>query len=166
MVNDIKIEANQSFIKTVLNPLKLKYYFLFNLPMALLAGIKLYKLNAESAQVSLKYKWLNTNPFRSVYFACLQMAAEFSTGIICMAYINNSPKKMSILVLENRAKFQKKAVGKLFFNCNDGDKIRQAINESLITGEGRTVEALSIGTDETGDQIGEFYFTWTFKPKK
>ena len=82
-----------------------------------------------------------------------------------MAYINNSPKKMSILVLENRAKFQKKAIGKLFFKCKDGDKIKQAINESVSTGEGRTVEALSIGTDESGDQIGEFYFTWTFKPK-
>ena len=166
MGEDTTIEANKGFINTVLNPFKLKYYFLFNLPMALLAGIKLDELNAKSAQVSLKYKWLNTNPFKSTYFACLQMAAEFSTGIICMAYINNSPKKMSILVLENRAKFQKKAVGKLLFKCKDGDKIKQAINESVSTGEGRTVEALSIGTDESGDQIGEFYFTWTFKAKR
>ena len=72
---------------------------------------------------------------------------------------------MSILVLENRAKFQKKAIGKLSFHCSDGLNIKKAIEESISTGEGRTVETLSIGTNEKGEQIGEFYFTWTFKPK-
>ena len=47
----------------------------------------------KEATVLMKYKWLNTNPFRSVYFACLQMAAEFSTGIICMAYLKGTNKK-------------------------------------------------------------------------
>ena len=161
----LEIHANKSFIKTVLTPWKLNLFFLNKLPMAFLAGIKLNHLNEKEATVLMKYKWLNTNPFRSVYFACLQMAAEFSTGIICMAYLKGTNKKMSILVLENKAKFQKKAVGKLSFHCSDGLSIKKAIEESISTGEGRTVETLSIGTNAKGEQIGEFYFTWTFKPK-
>ena len=159
------INASLSFRSKILSPFKLKLYFLAKLPMALLAGIKVKNIDNDNACVYLSYKYLNTNPFRSIYFACLQMAAEFSTGILCMQYLVDLPVKVSILIIENKAKFTKKAVGKIEFKSQDGKKIKQAIEESLNTGEGRTVNVLSIGTDEAGDKIGEFYFTWSFKPK-
>ena len=56
-------------------------------------------------------------------------------------------------------------MGRIEFRSNDGLKIKQAIEESLNTGEGRTVNVSSIGTDEKGDKVGDFYFTWSFKPK-
>ena len=159
------IKASQTFRSKILNPIKLKLYFLAKLPMALLAGIKVKNISDSESCVYLKYAYLNTNPFRSIYFACLQMAAEFSTGILCMQYLVDLPIKVSILIVENKAVFTKKAVGKIEFKSNDGLKIRETIQESIDSGEGRTVNVLSIGTDEKGDKIGEFYFTWSFKPR-
>ena len=159
------IKASISFRKKILNPIKLKLYFLAKLPMALIAGIKVKNISDAESCVYLKYTYLNTNPFRSIYFACLQMAAEFSTGILCMQYLVDLPVKVSILIIENKAVFTKKAIGKIEFRSNDGLKIKQAIQESLNTGEGRTVNVLSVGNDEKGDKVGDFYFTWSFKPK-
>jgi hypothetical protein len=133
--------------------------------MALIAGIKVKNLSTSESCVYLKYTYLNTNPFRSIYFACLQMAAEFSTGILCMQYLVDLPIKVSILIIENKAIFTKKAVGKIEFKSIDGLKIKQAIQKSIDSGEGRTVNVLSVGTDEKGDKVGDFYFTWSFKPK-
>ena len=159
------VQASQTFRSKILSPIKLKLYFLAKLPMALLAGIKVEHIDDDQTCVYLKYRYLNTNPFRSIYFACLQMAAEFSTGILCMQYIVDLPINISILIVENKAIFTKKAIGKIEFRSNDGLKIKQAIQESIDTGEGRTINVLSIGTDEKGDKVGEFYFTWSFKPK-
>jgi hypothetical protein len=161
----IIVNASQKYLDQIESPWKLKLYFLAKLPMALLAGINIKSINEKEATVTMKYCYLNTNPFKSIYFACLQMAAEFSTGILCMQYLNDLPVKVSILIIENKALFTKKAVGKISFRSNDGMKIRDAIQESINTGEGRTVNVLSVGTDEKGDKIGDFYFTWSFKPK-
>ena len=63
-----------------------------------------------------------------------------------------------------RADFSKKAKSKIFFTCEDGLKIKNAVEQSIKTKEGVTVEAKSTGKNAKGETVSEFYFTWTFKP--
>jgi len=151
--------------KLATNPGKMKLYFLKELPMAFLAGLRIQQIDKEMATVSVPYKYLTKNPFRSIYFAVLSMAAELSSGILALAAIQDFSKPVSMLVLDMKALFLKKAKSKITFRCEDGEKISKAISESLETGEGQTVEVFTAGTDKNGEIVAEFSFTWTFKPK-
>ena len=143
----------------------MKLFMLKHLPMAFLAGLKITKIDQTTASVTVPYKYLNKNPFRSVYFAVLSMAAELSTGILAMAAINDYSMPISMLVLEMKASFLKKARTKITFKCLEGNQLSATIAKSIETGEGQTVELTSIGYDTEDDKVAEFKFTWTFKPK-
>ena len=82
MSNDKNFE---SLRKLLLNSFKFKLFLLKELPMGFLAGMKVRELTEEKGVVTIPYKYLTKNPFKSMYFACLAMAAELSTGILCIA---------------------------------------------------------------------------------
>ena len=154
-----------AFRRQVLNPVKLKLFMLQKLPMAWLAGLRLTQLTPEAATVTVRYKYLTQNPFRSVYFACLAMAAELASGIQAMMHVQ-ARGSVSMLVVGVQADFTKKAVGLISFTCPDGPAIAQAIAESRATGEGRTAVCTSTGMDEAGDIVAVFRFTWSFRAKR
>ena len=95
-------------------------FLIAKLPIAWISGLKVNKVTAERAQISIRYKYLNQNPFKSMYFACQSMAAEMSTGLLSMGYIDSHSQEISMLVLDLTCKFTKKAVGKIQFVCEDG----------------------------------------------
>ena len=94
------------------------------------------------------------------------MAAELTTGILIMQAINESKKNISMLVLNNKANFSKKAKGLISFNCNQGKKINETINRVLETKKSQTVWVKSHGKDESGDIVSSFEFEWTIMLKK
>lgn len=143
----------------------MKLFMMKNLPMAFLAGLKVTEIDKTKASVSVPYKCLNKNPFKSIYFAVLSMAAELATGILAMAAIKDFSIPISMLVFEMKASFQKKARTRITFKCTEGEKMMAAISRSIETGEGQTAEVTSTGYDTEGDVVAEFKFTWTFKPK-
>ena len=152
--------------KTARRPFLMKLFMLKNMPMGLLAGLRVVEFDDKHAVVTVPYKHLNINPFQSMYFAVMSMAAELSSGVQAIALVSEAPRPMSMLVFKMEASFTKKARTRIRFVCNDGEKIAQAINESLKTGEGKTVDVTSTGYDAEGDVVAIFQFTWTFKPKK
>jgi hypothetical protein len=107
-----------AFRALIMHPIKFRLYMLAKLPMGFLAGLKLTQLEPGRAAVQVKYKWLTQNPFGSMYFAVLSMAAEFSTGILCLANIYKSDPAISMLVVKMESHFYKKAVGVITFTCN------------------------------------------------
>ena len=154
-----------AFRRQVLSPMKLKLFMLQKLPMAWLAGLRLVQLTPESATVTIRFKYLTQNPFRSIYFACLAMAAELASGIQAMMH-TQAGGPVSMLVVGIQGDFTKKAVGLIAFTCPDGPRIAQALAESRATGEGRTVECTSTGVDEAGDVVAVFRLKWSFRAKK
>jgi hypothetical protein len=123
-------------------------------------------MDAGKCEVTIPYKWFSQNPFRSTYFACLSMAAEMSTGVLSMAYVYRKSPAISMLVTAIEGSFLKKATGITTFTCEDGPLIRQAIADAITSGEGRQVKARSTGRNADGNEVAEFYITWSFKAKK
>ncbi|QHL89474.1 DUF4442 domain-containing protein [Nibribacter ruber] len=136
-----------------------------SLPMAYLAGCRIQKLTEQEAQVSLKYGYLTKNPFKSIYFACLAMAAEMSSGVLSMMYLYKANPSVSMLVVNMEAEFSKKAMGTITFTCADGDAIAAAVKETQTTGQGSSLQTLSIGHDEQGDEVARFRITWSYKAR-
>jgi len=100
-----------------------------------------------------------------MYFAVQAMAAELSTGALVMTHIQNSGKKISMLVANNKSNFSKKATGRITFVCTDGHLAAKTIQQAIETGEGQTFWMKSIGTNEKGEQVSEMDFEWSVRTK-
>ncbi len=149
-----------------LNPFKMKMYFILNLPLAFITGLKITEFEAAFSKVTIKFSYFTKNPFRSIYFACLAMAAELSSGSLAVYHTTNSNKKISMLVVGMQANFIKKAVGKITFICNDGTLIENAIAKCIANNTSESVVCKSLGFDESGETVAEFLITWSFKEKQ
>lgn len=149
-----------------LNPGKLNTFLMFKLPSAWLCGVRVQEIDISRCSVGVRHRWINQNPFNSMYFAVQAMAAELSTGALVMNQIQQSGKKFSMLVLSNNSSFSKKATGKVVFDCTDGAKIGEAVRKSIRTGEGVTFWMKSIGKNEEGMEVSKFNFEWTVKVKE
>ncbi|HTL99230.1 MAG TPA: DUF4442 domain-containing protein [Holophagaceae bacterium] len=150
--------------RRILSPWKLKLFMLGKLPMGLLAGLRVTDFDERKAAVSLRFGYLTKNPFRSIYFACLAMAAELASGVQGIVISSDGPP-VSMLVVGMEATFTKKAVGRVTFTCGDGEAIAGAIAGTRADGEGRTLPCTSVGRDEAGDEVATFRITWSFKAK-
>ncbi len=159
------MNSSDKFRALVANRFKFRLFMLKNLPAAYFSGLQVKEITEDKAVVSIPFKFLTKNPFRSMYFASQAMAAELATGVLALAQVFGRKPGVSMLVLGMRATFHKKVIGKVQFTCTDGQLIKQAVEKTIATGEGVTVEAKSVGTDKDGIVVAEFYFTWTFKAK-
>ena len=106
-----------------MNKTQFHLYLFTKIPISWLAGVRLKELNDETCVTTVKFGWLNQNPFKSMFWAVQGMAAEFSTGFLCAEKIRKSGKKISMLVVKNEAEFTKKAVGRITFSCNQGKEL-------------------------------------------
>lgn len=138
---------------------------MFKLPSAWMCGVRVREISSEACVTTVKHKWINQNPFNSLYFAVQAMAAELSTGALVMQEVQNSGRKISMLVAQNNSKFTKKATGKITFSCADGKLAAEAIKKSVSSGEGQTFWMQSIGKNEEGITVSEFNFEWTVRGK-
>ena len=149
-----------------MKPSSIHLFILKELPAAYFAGVRVEELSTEKAITRIKHRWINQNPFKSIYFAVLAMAAELSTGVLVMQAIRNSSKKFSMLVVENQSVFHKKATEKINFICADGKKL-SAEMEACKTSENnaRSFWMTSIGKNQQGEEVATFYFKWSIKQK-
>lgn len=143
----------------------LNLYLFKNLPSAYFCGVRVYALGTDYCTVRVKHRWFNQNPFNSMYFAVQNMAAELTTGALVMRGIKESNKKISMLVLNQKSQFTKKARGMITFKCTDGDLIKEKINEVVNSKDGISFWVRSEGYDEKGDRVGVYEFEWTLKAK-
>lgn len=149
-----------------LNPSKLNSFLLLKLPAAFICGVRVKELTSEVCQTTVTHRWINQNPFNSMYFAVQAMAAELSTGALVMNEIQQCGHKISMLVANNKSNFSKKATGKITFICNDGLLVKNAIKNAIETGEGQAFWLKSVGYNQDQLQVSEMHFEWTIKVKK
>ncbi|SFJ17612.1 DUF4442 domain-containing protein [Myroides guanonis] len=146
-------------------PSKINMFLFLKLPAAFWSGVRLKYIDDNSSITTVKHGWRNQNPFNSMYFAVQAMAAELSTGVLVMKKIEDSNKRISMLVANNTSSFTKKATGRIDFKCTDGLLVELAIQKAIDTGEGQTFWMKSVGTNEKGEQVSEMKFEWTVKVK-
>lgn len=157
--------STSEFIQLMKHPVKFRMFLLSKLPSAFFAGVRVKEADEKRCVVTVPFKWFSQNPFRSTYFACLSMAAEMSTGALAMAHLYKRKPPVSMLVVKVESEYFKKATGRTSFVCADGELFQKAVEESMASGEARTVKARSVGTNKEGEIVAEFFITWSFKAK-
>ena len=145
---------------------KFNTFSFFKLPAAWWCGVRLRDIDENRAIVTVTHRWINQNPFKSMFWAVQGMAAELSTGAMMIDQIEQTGKKISMLVANNNANFSKKATGKITFTCEDGHLIKEALDKTIATGDGQTIWMKSVGVNEDGVVVSTFNFEWTVRLKK
>tara|TARA_B110000037_G_scaffold221724_1_gene293739 strand:+ start:3190 stop:3645 length:456 start_codon:yes stop_codon:yes gene_type:complete len=146
-------------------PLKLNYFLAFKLPSAFLTGVRTKFIDTHKCVVVVKHRWINQNPFNSMFWAVQGMAAELATGALLMMKIKASNNSISMLVVNNKASFSKKAKGVITFSCTQGAVVDAAIEKAISTGEGQRFFLTTAGVDQNGDEVSSFEFEWSVKLK-
>tara|TARA_B110000503_G_C6859674_1_gene294262 strand:- start:68 stop:523 length:456 start_codon:yes stop_codon:yes gene_type:complete len=145
---------------------KINTFMFFKLPLGWWSGMRVKSLTDTTAIVKITHKWINQNPFKSMFWAAQGMAAEMSTGVLVMQEIEYSKRKVSMLVTHQESDFFKKATGTILFTCQGGIQIRKAIQESVKTGEGQVITLTSEGVNGDGVVVSNFQFQWSLKVKQ
>ncbi len=137
----------------------------FKLPLGWLSGLRVKSITESNSIVIIRHRWINQNPFKSMFWAAQGMAAEMTTGVLVMNAVEASNKKFSMLVTKQEGGFFKKATGKITFTCNDGYLINSTLKKSIATKEGQLITLSSEGKNEDGVVVSNFKFEWSIKVK-
>jgi hypothetical protein len=157
-------DAARSYIKKMMNPLYFWFGMLLKLPSAVFWRFRMKSLSLETCEVTIPYFWRSQNPFKSIYFAAMAGAAELSTGALCQ--LSQAGKgKFSMLVVDFRAEYYKKANEKITFRCDQGLELNKLI-DSLNVGDSGKLTMISSGTNPQGEEVAKFFVTWSFKRKE
>ncbi|HNM33245.1 MAG TPA: DUF4442 domain-containing protein [Chitinophagales bacterium] len=168
-MSEIEITMNkkgqEEYKKMVLSPF-FRAGLVKVMPMGAIADLKITELNEAQCKVTVPYKYVNKNPFNTTYWAVLGMAAEMASGAMVQMYTHKVKPSVSMFVTGCKGNFMKRAVGITTFICNDGLRIAEAVQETIATGEGRTVICSSQGFNNKGELLLEFDFEWSIKARK
>lgn len=144
---------------------KLNVFVFFKIPSAYISGVRVASVSAKKVKVRVKHRWINQNPFKSMYWATQGMASELATGLLLMQAIKASSRKISMLVICQKGEFVKKAIGKIIFESLETDVIQNAIQKTLENKEGQKFILYSNGVDEEGEIVSKFEYEWSIKLK-
>ncbi len=152
-----------AYQRKMTHPLFFWLAMLVKLPSAVFWRLRIKTLTAERCEVTIPYFWRSQNPFKSIYFAALAGAAELSTGALGQLALAGRGS-FSMLVVDFRAEYSKKANAKITFSCGQGADLFGLV-ESLKTGETGQLTMVSTGTNPSGETVARFFVTWSFKRK-
>lgn len=160
-------EFNQESIefirKNFSNKFKFRMLLKKILPMGYLSKMYVTELTEERCAVSVPYTRRNKNPFKSTFWAVQGMAAEMSSGALLTLYTHKQSRSIAMLVMNMEGQFVKKATEVTTFVCEDGLKVRKAIEDTIATGEPQLIECKMTGKNPAGEDISHFSFTWSVK---
>ena len=146
-------------------PASINKFILFKIPIAWIAGIRVTEISNEKCIIMLRHKWINQNPFRSIYFGVLVMAGELSTGIPLFREVQKSGGQISMLVIRHESFFYKKATGKIKFIFDETHLIKKHLQTAIESKQPVTFELIARAYNEEDTEIGKFVYEWSVKAK-
>ena len=152
---------NYILAKKLTSPWQLRLWMVTKLPMGLLSGMYVESLDENSCVVVLRDRWWIRNPFGSVFWAVMGMAAELSTGALVYAYASGSDVKFILVGME--AKFFKKTKGKSYYFCDTGLEVLRSIELLVNTNDPSVVMLPVTAKDQTGQVLASFTFQWQLR---
>ncbi|MEO5906437.1 MAG: DUF4442 domain-containing protein, partial [Saprospiraceae bacterium] len=157
----MKPTFNHTLARTLLQPWKLRLWMIRRLPMGLATGMKVVRLDENNCEVILKDRpWIH-NPFGSVFWAVMGMAAELTTGSLVYAWTSGSNIKFILTGVEGV--FIKKLKGKSSYFCPAGHEVLRSLEKLEKPGDTNSVILPVISKDQAGQVVAEFKFTLTLK---
>lgn len=137
----------------------------FKIPMLFFCRPRIIVLNEQCAKVRIRLKRRSKNHLGSMYFGALSVGADVAGGILAFYFAECYGLKISFAFKSFEAQFLQRAESDIVFVCNEGDKIKQMVEEAKLKGEriNRFVEVL--GQDKTQTIVARFQLELSVKVK-
>lgn len=149
----------------LVTPWQVNRFMLIKLPAAFMCGVRLQGIDQHKARVTVRHRWINQNPFRSMFWAVQGMAAELACGMLVMQAVRHQNRSISMLLVGTQARFIKKAKGRIEFVCQDGSLAKSGVEACLAKTDGVQFDLSVTGRDAQGDIVSEFVFNWSVKAR-
>lgn len=107
----------------------------FKIPMIGYVSPKLMQIDDESVRVKIKLRRRTKNHLNSMYFGVLAVGADIAGGIHAFYFAELADEKVSFAFKGIKADFIKRAESSVFFESNEGNLVKKAIEESKTSGE-------------------------------
>jgi hypothetical protein len=162
---DAQSPGAQTFRNRLNSPRLLQAYMAAKMPLGLMAGLRIESLDAYQCSVSVPYTWRTKNPFGSIYFAALSMAAEMSCAALALQAARAPSEKVAVYPVGLKGDFIKLAKAKTTFTCTQGPDLFAAVRRAIDTGESVRLDTTTVGQNDEGLVVARFDFTWSYKKK-
>ena len=139
----------------------MRLWMMKRLPMGMISGMKIESLDENGCTVVLKDRFWIRNPFGSVFWAVMGMAAELSTGALVYAYVSGS--NIKYILTGVKGEFLKKVRGKSFYFCPSGQEVERQLRALSGPGETYTIALPVTAHDQAGQLVASFEFYWQLK---
>ena len=149
----------------LVTPFQVNSFMLLKLPAAFICGVRLKAIDQHNACIRVRHRWINQNPFRSMFWAVQGMAAELACGMLVMQAVRQQNHSISMLLVGTRATFIKKARGRIEFVCQDGLAAQGGVEDCLVNTDGVQFDLFVTGRDAQGEIVSEFVFNWSVKAR-
>lgn len=150
---------------TLRSPLKMYAFQTLKMPLGTVAGLRVDAIDASSCTVSLPGGWRTRNPFGSMYWAAQGMAAEMATGLHGFVLTKAAPVPVRMILAGCEGEFTHQCLGRGRFVFSQGQRIAEAIEETLGTGESLKCSTDVVGYDPEGVEVSRWTFTWAFRAR-
>lgn len=108
---------------------------MFKIPMIAFTRPKLMLLDDNSSQVRIKLRRRTKNHLKSMYFGSLAVGADIAAGLHAFYFAEESGVKVSFAFKAVKAEFLKRATSDVYFNSDEGQKVKKVFDEALSTKE-------------------------------
>ena len=151
--------------KTSIRTMQWKLFLLgfFKIPIIGFTRPKLISIDDENVVVNIKLNRRTKNHLNSMYFGALAVGADIAGGIHVFYFSEILNKKISFSFKGMKAEFVKRAESDVYFSSNEGQVIKEAIEESIQSGERINNTIMVTAKNDSGEIVATFEMITSLK---
>ena len=127
----------ENYLSMPVKPSKINAFLFFKLPAAFFCGVRVKSISDTTCVTSVKHRWINQNPFKSMFWAVQGMAAELSTGALLISIVRERKINISMLIANNKASFSKRPADGLCSPVMKDTILKRLLKRQLLLGKDR-----------------------------
>lgn len=141
----------------------------FKVPMIGYTGARLVSIDDDKVVVKIKLKRRTKNHFNSMYFGALSVGADVAGGLFAVYHAQQIKTQVAPIFKSFEAQFHLRAESDVWFVCEQGLLVRNAIEQTKASGERVNqpvrVEAYT-QTSKGKEHVASFVLGLSVKAKK
>lgn len=138
---------------------------LFKIPMIGYLKPKVLSISEDAVSVKIRLRRRSKNHLNSMYFGALAVGADLCAGLHAFYFTKKMQKNVSFAFKSMDAEFLKRAETHVFFHCNDGQLIKDAVEKSSVSGERINQRVRVEAKNEAGELVAIFHMESSVKVK-
>ena len=133
----------------------IRYFGWTKVPMIFYCRPSVIDISSESVSVKIPLLRRNKNHVGSMYLGALSVGADITSAMLSLSIIKESKRKIIPIFKDFHADYLKRAEGDVHFVCNQGEKIKAMIDETISKKcrVNKKIDVLAYVPSKLGDEV-------------